>query len=41
LKDAHHYGKRLIQLQQGQIIRDLDAGAKEKLMLKDMYGWFG
>ena len=41
LKDAHHYGNRLIQLQQGQVIRDLDSGSKEKLMLKDMYGWFG
>jgi putative ABC transport system ATP-binding protein len=40
LKDAHHYGNRLIQLQQGQIIRDLDTGAKEKLMLNDMFGWF-
>jgi putative ABC transport system ATP-binding protein len=40
LKDAHQYGNRLIQMAEGKILRDLDSGAKEKLQLPEMFGWF-
>ena len=41
LKDAQQYGNRLVQMREGKIARDLNAEAKEKLLLQDMYGWFG
>ena len=41
LKDAHHYGTRLIQVHQGKIIRDLNKTDKANVLLKDIYGWFG
>ncbi|MEO5582881.1 MAG: ABC transporter ATP-binding protein, partial [Saprospiraceae bacterium] len=40
LKDAHQYGNRIIQFQEGKIIRDISGEAKDKLMLQDIYGWF-
>jgi putative ABC transport system ATP-binding protein len=40
LKDAHQYGNRLIQIQEGKILRDFDAAAKEKLALQHIYEWF-
>jgi putative tryptophan/tyrosine transport system ATP-binding protein len=40
LKDAHQYGDRLIQMQEGKIIRDLNTGLKQKLQLQDIYHWF-
>ena len=40
LKDAQQYGSRLIQMQEGKIVRDLDAHAKEKLLLPHIYEWF-
>jgi putative ABC transport system ATP-binding protein len=40
LKDAHQYGNRLIQMAEGKILKDLDATAKGKLLLPDMFGWF-
>lgn len=40
LKDAQQYGNRLVQMRQGKIERDINAEAKEKLLLQDMYGWF-
>ena len=41
LKDALQYGDRLIQLQEGVIIRDLKAAEKKKILLPDVYDWFG
>jgi putative ABC transport system ATP-binding protein len=40
LKDAHQYGNRLIQMQEGKILRDLNAAEKENLQLQNMYQWF-
>jgi putative ABC transport system ATP-binding protein len=40
LKDAQQYGNRLIQMHEGKILKDLDAPAKEKLLLLHMYEWF-
>lgn len=40
LKDAHQYGNRIIQMEEGKISRDM--GEKEKRLLKqtDLYDWF-
>lgn len=40
LKDAKQYGNRLIQMQEGKILKDLNAFAKDKLLLLHMYEWF-
>jgi putative ABC transport system ATP-binding protein len=40
LKDAHQYGNRLIQIQEGKILRDFDVASKEKLSLQHIYEWF-
>lgn len=40
LKDAQQYGTRLIQFQQGVLIRDLNTEEKSKVQLQDMFGWF-
>jgi len=40
LKDAWQYGNRLIQMDAGKIIRDLDSAKKSNLSLQDMYKWF-
>jgi putative tryptophan/tyrosine transport system ATP-binding protein len=40
LKDANQYGNRLIQMNEGKILRDLNAADKAKLELKEMFGWF-
>ena len=40
LKDALQYGNRLIQLQEGRIIRDLGIEQKSGLVLQDIYEWF-
>ncbi len=40
LKDAHQYGNRLIQIQEGKIIRDMNADAKQQLSLQHIYEWF-
>ena len=40
LRDAHRFGNRLIQMVDGEIKRDLDQEAKEKLKLREMYEWF-
>jgi len=40
LKDAQQNGNRLIQIQQGKIVRDFNAVEKEKLMLQNLYEWF-
>lgn len=41
LRDAHRFGNRLIQMDGGRIVRDLDATEKGKLKAEEMYGWFG
>jgi putative tryptophan/tyrosine transport system ATP-binding protein len=40
LKHATQYGNRLIQLQEGRIIRDLKAENKTGLLLQEIYTWF-
>ena len=40
LKDAYRFGDRIIQMQEGNIIRDLNKDEKEKLKLNDLYEWF-
>ena len=40
LTDAHQYGNRLIQMQEGKIMRDFDTASKEKLSLQHIYEWF-
>lgn len=40
LKDAHTYGSRLIQMAEGAVVRDLDAEAKGKLAVTDLFEWF-
>ena len=40
LRDAHRYGNRLIHMVEGRVARDLDAEAKRKLELREMYEWF-
>lgn len=41
LKDAHQYGNRLIQMQEGRLLRDLNAAEKSKLPLTSLFEWFG
>lgn len=41
LQDAHRFGNRLIQMAGGKIARDLDAAAKARLRVEEMYAWFG
>lgn len=40
MKDAHRFGNRILQMQDGKIIRDLSKEGKQKLQLNEMYGWF-
>jgi len=40
LKDAHTYGSRLIQMAEGGVVRDLDAEAKGRLAVTDLFEWF-
>lgn len=40
MEDALKYGNRLILLQKGQIIKDLDQKEKEKLTLTDLLHFF-
>jgi putative ABC transport system ATP-binding protein len=41
LKDAHQYGNRLIQMQEGRVLRDLPAADKQALLLTELFEWFG
>ena len=41
LKDALTYGDRLILMQEGKILKDLDKAEKSKLELNTLYNWFG
>jgi putative ABC transport system ATP-binding protein len=40
LKDVHTYGSRLIQMAEGAVVRDLDAEAKGRLAVTDLFEWF-
>lgn len=40
LKDAYQYGNRLVQMNKGKIVRDLDATAKAALKQQDLFEWF-
>ena len=40
LKDAHHYGNRLIRLQEGKVVNDLNAEEKNRISASDMLEWF-
>src|SRR5450432_2516812 len=40
LKEALQYGNRLIQMNDGKIIRDLNNETKGKLLLQEIYKWF-
>jgi putative ABC transport system ATP-binding protein len=40
LKDALLYGNRLIQMQEGKILRDLKTGDKTGLLIQEIYQWF-
>jgi len=41
LKDALKYGGRVIQMDQGRIIRDIQGDKKQKLSLQELFVWFG
>lgn len=40
LKEATEYGNRIIQMNQGNIIKDLDKEQKQKLSATDIFNWF-
>ncbi|MEP7263626.1 MAG: ATP-binding cassette domain-containing protein [Bacteroidota bacterium] len=40
LKDALHYGERLLMMQEGKIARDLNADSKSKTSFEDVALWF-
>ncbi|HWB62377.1 MAG TPA: ATP-binding cassette domain-containing protein [Chitinophagales bacterium] len=40
LKDAHQYGNRLIQMNEGEVIKNLDAATKAKTELTELFTWF-
>lgn len=41
IKDAHQYGNRLIQMSEGKVLRDMNAEMKSRLLLPDIFEWFG
>ncbi|MDE3212988.1 MAG: ATP-binding cassette domain-containing protein [Bacteroidota bacterium] len=41
LKDAWQFGDRLIQIDQGKNIRDLNSDEKKTLQLQEVFNWFG
>ncbi|MCB0633963.1 MAG: ATP-binding cassette domain-containing protein [Saprospiraceae bacterium] len=41
LSESLQYGNRLIQMNRGKIVRDLDQDAKDQLKPEEMYQWFG
>jgi len=40
LKDAYQYGSRLVQMEEGRILRDINRGEKRDLKPTDLYEWF-
>ena len=41
LKDAYTYGNRIIQMAEGEIIKDIDIDKKAALKQADLFDWFG
>jgi putative ABC transport system ATP-binding protein len=41
LKDAYNYGTRIIQIAEGNILKDIDTAHKHKLKQNDLFEWFG
>jgi putative ABC transport system ATP-binding protein len=41
LKDAGNYGSRIIQMGEGEILRDVSTVEKSKLKQNDLFDWFG
>jgi putative ABC transport system ATP-binding protein len=41
LKDAGNYGSRIIQMGEGEILRDVSTIEKSKLKQSDLFDWFG
>ena len=41
LKDAYNYGTRVIQIGEGQILKDIDSTQKAELKQHDLFDWFG
>jgi putative ABC transport system ATP-binding protein len=41
LKDAHTYGSRIIQMAEGEVIKDIDKKHKQALKQTDLFEWFG
>ena len=41
LKDAYTYGNRIIQMAEGEIIKDIETDNKAKLKQADLFDWFG
>jgi putative ABC transport system ATP-binding protein len=40
MKDALHYGNRLIMFDAGKIVKDLNKDAKQSLTITEMLEWF-
>ena len=40
LKDAYQYGNRLVQMNEGKVLRDLDTATKAALKQQDLFEWF-
>ncbi len=40
IREAYTYGSRIIQMKQGELIRDLDTSAKANLSNTEIYEWF-
>lgn len=41
LKDAYNYGTRIVQLAEGNILKDIDTQHKQSLKQNDLFEWFG
>ena len=41
LKDAANYGSRIIQMSEGEILKDIPAAEKAKLRQAELFEWFG
>lgn len=40
LKEAHRFGSRIVQMDNGRVLRDIPSAQKALLSLNDLYGWF-
>lgn len=40
IKDAQRFGNRILQMNEGKIIRDIPAQQKSPLSVNEIYGWF-